>query len=318
MHLSFAPLEGIGKYTYRVLQAEYFGGADTYYSPFIAPDGSGNCKKADLRDVLPENNAGCRLIPQILCSSSSAFLSAARQLADMGYRELDLNAGCPSGTVVSKHKGAGMLSDPKALDGFLSQVFESCPTDISVKTRIGLKSSEEFAALLEVYNKYPIKSLIIHVRTREGMYKSAPDLSAFGYAMENSTLPLCYNGNIFTIEDHRRLISRFPGTEHVMAGRGVLANPALLRQIKGGSALEMQELKDFHDRYLDLSLRSGLSEHFALQRMKEHWSYWRCMFPNESKLIKPIFKAGYPADYRSAVNVLFSRGSFDPGAGFAW
>ncbi len=318
MQLSFAPLEGIGKFTYRCLHAEYFGGADTYYSPFIAPDGSGNCKKADLRDVLPENNPGCRLIPQILANSAAAFISASRQLWDMGYRELNLNAGCPSGTVVSKHKGAGMLSEPKALDEFLSQVFERCPMALSVKTRIGLKSREEFPALLEIYNKYPLKSLIIHVRTREGMYKSAPDYGAFDYALENSHLPLCYNGNIFTLEDYRRLMAEHPGTEHVMAGRGVLANPALLRQIRGGSALEKQELRQFHDRYLDLSLSSGLSEHFALQRMKEHWSYWGCMFPDENKLIKPIYKARYLADYRSAVDALFARAEFDSRAGFKW
>lgn len=316
MHLSFAPLEGIGKFTYRCLQAEYFGGADTYYSPFIAPDGSGNCKKGDLRDVLPENNPGCRLIPQILCSSAAAFIPAARQLRQMGYSEINLNAGCPSGTVVSKHKGAGMLSDPRALDEFLAQVFEGLGGEISVKTRIGMSSSEEFPALLEVYNKYPLKSLIIHVRTREGMYKSAPDHAAFDHAVKNCGLPLCYNGNIFTLEDYRRLTERLPAVEHVMVGRGVLSNPALLRQLKGGAALERDELQDFHNRYLALSLSSGLSEHFALQRMKEHWSYWRCMFPGEAKLIKPIFKARCLSDYRSGVEALFARGSFDCGAGF--
>ena len=318
MHLSFAPLEGIGKYTYRVLQAEYFGGADSYYSPFIAPDSNGNCKKADLRDVLPENNPGCHLVPQILTNSPVAFLSAARQLTDMGYKEINLNAGCPSGTVVSKHKGAGMLSDPKALDEFLSKVFDNCPASLSVKTRIGLKAADEFPALLDVYNKYPIKSLIIHVRTREGMYKSVPDHAAFDYAIKNSSLPLCYNGNVFTLEDYTQLREKFLNLEQLMAGRGVLSNPALLRQIKGGSALERQELRDFHDRYLALSLSSGLSEHFALQRMKEHWSYWRCMFPGENKLIKPIYKSRYLSDYRSAVDVLFAQSRFEPGAGFSF
>ena len=316
MELSFAPLEGIGKCTYRCLHAEYFGGADTYYSPFIAPDSSGNCKKADLRDVLPENNKGCRLIPQILANNPVAFLNVARELEAMGYEEINLNAGCPSGTVVSKHKGAGMLADTAQLDSFLYQVFDKCSAKISVKTRIGMESPDEFPAILDVYGKYPISCLIIHVRTREGMYKSPPELAAFTYAGEHSPLPLCYNGNIFTLDDYRRLTAEHPDIKHVMAGRGVLSNPALLRQIKGGSALTCRELSDFHDRYLALSLASGLSEHFALQRMKELWSYMSCMFPEDKRLIKAVFKSKFLPDYKSAVSALFSQGGFEPGAGF--
>lgn len=318
MKISFAPMEGIGKCTYRSLHAQMFGGADDYYSPFIAPDSSGNCKKADLRDVLPENNIGCSLVPQILANNPLAFLNVAGELQAMGYRHVNLNAGCPSGTVVSKHKGAGMLKDPASLDAFLSQVFDSCTMSISVKTRIGMESPDEFPALLDIYNRYPLTALIIHVRTREGMYKSEPDHAAFDFAMANSSLPLCYNGNIFTQGEYESLISRHKGLNHVMAGRGVLSNPGLLRQLKGGAALEKAELMEFHDRYLELSLASGLSEHFALQRMKELWTYMGCMFPDGKKYTKPIYKAKYLSDYRSAVSQLFIRGEFEPNAGFKW
>jgi len=316
MKLSFAPMEGIVKYTYRTLHAQMFPGADCYYSPFIAPDSSGKCKKADLRDVLPENNPGVRLIPQLLTNNAAAFISASRQLSAMGYTEVNLNAGCPSGTVVSKHKGAGMLQSPNELDAFLNEVFSGTDMAISVKTRIGMQSAEEFPALLEVYNKYPLRELIIHVRTREGMYKSAPDHGAYDYAAKNSLNPICYNGNIFTRWDYEKLIQRHSGIEHIMVGRGVLANPALLRELSGGNALTAEELREFHDRYLEASLAAGLSEHFALQRMKEHWAYMGCLFPEEKKLLKGIFKAKYLPDYSSAVNALFTQGGFDPAAGF--
>ena len=114
MELSFAPMEGITYSAYRRVHAEMFPGADRYYAPFIAPDSTGRFKAGNLRDVLPENNAGIKLVPQLLCNAAAPFLAVARELKDLGYEEVDLNVGCPSGTVVAKHKGAGMLGDPAA------------------------------------------------------------------------------------------------------------------------------------------------------------------------------------------------------------
>jgi len=316
MKLSFAPLEGIGKFPLRTLHAKMFPGADCYYSPFIAPDSNGNCKKADLRDVLPENNEGCVLIPQILTNSSSAFISVSRELAAMGYRQVNLNAGCPSGTVVAKHKGAGLLADVQGLDRFLSEIFEHCDREISVKTRIGMEDSSEFEALLEVYAKYPLKELIIHLRTRSGMYKSNPEPAAFDLALSRCPFPLCYNGNIFTLADYNTALSRQPRIEHIMIGRGAITNPAIFRELRGGRALSLEELHAFHDAYLQLSLDSGLSEHFTLQRMKEHWAYMGCLFPEDKKLIKAVFKSRYLPDYMQAVSTLFHNAGFDPQAGF--
>ena len=115
MELSFAPMEGITYSTYRRLHAELFGGADHYYAPFIAPDSTGRFKAGNLRDVLPENNAGLHLVPQLLCNAPAPFLAVAEELKALGYEEVDLNIGCPSGTVVSKGRGAGFLRNPDML-----------------------------------------------------------------------------------------------------------------------------------------------------------------------------------------------------------
>lgn len=197
MKLSFAPMEGITTYIYRRVHRGLFPGVDRYYSPFIAPDGSGRFKGAARRDVLPENNTGIPLVPQILCNRAEAFLAVAEELGAMGYGEVSLNAGCPSATVVPKHKGSGMLLDLGSLDRFLDEVFSRCALRISVKTRLGLESGEEFSAILEIYNRYPLSELIIHARPRSGMYRSAPDLSAFALGYEKSNAPVCYNGDIF-------------------------------------------------------------------------------------------------------------------------
>ena len=68
-------------------------------------------------------------------------------LSDCGYREVNLNLGCPSGTVTAKGKGSGMLRDLGALRAFLDAIFASSALPISIKTRIGYQSIDEWGAL---------------------------------------------------------------------------------------------------------------------------------------------------------------------------
>ena len=269
-----------------------------------------------LRDVLPDNNRGIALVPQILANSPEAFLSVAAQLKELGYEEVNLNAGCPSGTVVAKHKGAGMLSDLSSLDAFLSRVFEAAPVKVSVKTRMGMNSTDEFPAILDVYKRYPLSELIIHARDRAGQYKSRPDREAFARAFEGCPFPLCYNGNIFNAEHMASLTAQVPGLSRVMLGRGAAANPALFRVLKGGPALGRDELREFHDRLLDDALSSGLSPHYAMARMKELWYYMIWMFPGSEKEFKALNKSRSLDDFRAAVSCIFSSCAFDPDTGF--
>ena len=316
MDLSFAPMEGVTSHSYRRVHAEMFPGVSRYYSPFIAPDGSGKYKASHLRDILPENNASLCLIPQILCNRPEAFLAVARELAAMGYREVNLNAGCPSGTVVPKHKGAGMLADLRSLDDFLAEIFSHSDIQISVKTRMGLSSTEEFPAILEIYNKYPLSELIIHARDREGMYKSTPDLKGFAAAFRQSRATVCYNGNVFSPAALSSTVRAAPGLERVMIGRGAAANPALFRQLQGGAPLEKEELKAFYDRLLAVFEAEGYSEHHALARLKELWYYGVHLFPGSERLAKQILKARTTEDYRTAVEALFHSGTFSSEAFF--
>lgn len=316
MFLSFAPMEGVTGAAYRRIHSAMFPGADRYYAPFIAPDSQGNFRLKHLRDILPDNNQGISLVPQILANSAEAFLAVARQLKELGYEEVNLNGGCPSGTVVSKHKGAGMLADPAALDAFLRRVFDEAPVKISVKTRMGLNSTEEFPSILEIYKRYPLSELIIHARDRAGMYQSRPDQEAFAWAFGGCPFPVCYNGNLFNTEHLRSLTEKVPGLERVMLGRGAAANPALFRVLRGGAPLERQELREFHDRLLADALSSGLSDHYAMARMKELWYYMIHMFPDSARAYKALNKSRCLSDYRSAAETIFSSCPFDPDTGF--
>ena len=316
MELSFAPMEGVTNSSYRALHAAFFPGADRYYAPFVAPDGEGRVKTGSMRELLPENNASIPLVPQLLVNAPGPFLIVARQLKELGYEEVDLNVGCPSGTVVAKHKGAGLLRDPEALDHLLEEIFAACPLRVSVKTRMGYDSTEEFPALLEIYRKYPLARLTVHARSKAGMYRSEADREGFAAALERCPFPVVYNGSISTAEDFRSLCDRFPALSGCMIGRGAVANPALFRELRGGPPLTAEELHAFHDALLSRYLASGLAPNYCTARMKELWFYMLALFPDAGRRGKAVFKARSLSDYRAAVDQLFSGCAFDPALGF--
>ncbi len=316
MYYDFAPMEGLTTSIFRSIHARFFPGADRYYAPFLAPDGRGKVKASALRELDPEQNRDLRLIPQILCNSAQAFLGLSRELAAMGYGEVDINVGCPSGTVVPKHKGAGMLLDLRSLDRFLAEIFANTELRISVKTRLGLQGTAEFPAILEIYNRYPLSELIIHARDQKGLYQSTPDLGVFRAAFEQSLAPVCYNGNILSLAHRDCVLACVPGLERMMLGRGAAANPALIRQLRGGGKLDAAELSAFLEELFAACLASGLGEYHSLGRMKELWFYMGHMFPGAERERKWILKARTREDYRSAVAALFASGRFDPEASF--
>lgn len=316
MEISFAPMEGVTGYIYRQVHRELFPGADFYRAPFIAPDSTGRFKAGSLRDLLPENNRDRLPLPQILANNPAAFLAVAQELWAMGYTAVDLNAGCPSGTVVAKHKGAGMLSDLASLDTFLDTVFSECKLKVSVKTRLGLNSADEFPAILDIYRKYPITQLCVHARTRSGMYKSPVEPEAFGKALDIFGERASYNGNIVSPEAYAALTDRFPSLSSIIVGRGAVADPALIRVLRGGRALSLEELREFHDRLLAETLASGLPEVFTVARMKELWYYMIRKFPGGDKQLKAVCKAKRLDDYTAAVRTLFAAGLFDGEAYF--
>lgn len=307
MQLYFAPMEGVTPWHYRQTHAALFGGLNRYYTPFLNPTEGGLAGKA-LQEVLPEHNRGVPVVPQILTNDAERFLLACRTLQQLGYTEVDLNLGCPSGTVVSKGRGAGFLalSRREQLQAFLDTIFEKSPLKISLKTRLGMEAPEEFAALLELYNRYPASQLTIHARVREDYYKRPVRLDAFAQALQSCRLPVCYNGDIFTLRDYQEFCARFPQTERIMLGRGLVANPALAREICGGKPLQKEELRQFHDTLFDeIKSRPGGDKN-ALCRIKEQWNYWSTLFEGAEKPLKKLRKANRLAEYEEAVNMVFT------------
>ena len=344
MKFYLAPLEGITGYIYRNALEKYFPGADRYFTPFIMPNQHKMLRTKELRDVLPENNRVPDLIPQILTNQAEHFLETARQLEEMGYQEVNLNLGCPSGTDVSQKRGSGLLAYPEELDRFLDEIFSKSPVRISVKTRIGRDNTDDAFLLMEIYRKYPLSELIIHPRTQKEFYRGVPDQGLFGElartyrcddtapAMDSSGTrqnaelsntnaaqrTVCYNGNLLTERDYRDFTERFPSVPAVMLGRGVMANPGLIRQIRTGKPTDKKTLRAFHDEILEGYRAAFKSDNNALFRMKELWIYMIHLFTDFEPYKKKIHNAQNLADYRCTVDALFREQELMPEGPKQW
>ena len=304
MNLYFAPLEGIGGYIYRNAQADYFEKADKYYSPFLAPNQNRSISPKEYKDIAPEHNEDITLAPQIMANNAEIFLKAAQELEQLGYKEINLNLGCPSRTVVTKYRGAGFLAKPDALEQFLEEVYSKLNIRLSLKTRLGMEDEEEFEHLLDIYNKFPVSELIIHPRVQTDYYKNTPRMESFLNALEKSKNPVVYNGDIFNKEKYQQVMKQMD-VSGVMLGRGVLANPALFGEIRGTEKLSKERLWEFHERLLADYTQEMSGERNVLFKMKELWFYLAWSFTNTEKYEKKIRKAQHLSDYRLVVKQLF-------------
>lgn len=307
MRYDAAPMEGLTDRVWRQAHQHYFGGADRYYAPFLSPPENRVPVKKKMAELLPQANPGAPVIPQLLGKDGSCAAWMIRLLREeMGYTEVNLNFGCPSGTVTAKGKGAGMLRDLEALDRFLYTVFSEAGGPISVKTRIGVERAEEFSGILAVYNRYPLAELIVHPRVMRQLYRGQADRDAFAAALPDCQAPLCYNGDITAPADLAALEAAWPKLWGLMAGRGLIADPALFRKGRGGPPASKDELRGYHDQlYAGYTAAFG-SPQAAISRMKAFWQGMLGLFAETQRLEKQLKKLRDPWEYEVTVGQIFT------------
>ena len=301
MQYYFAPLEGITDRIYRQLHHTYFPGLDRYYLPFLSPTVHRSLTPKEAKELPPADTLDYCAIPQLLTKNAEDFTWMAQQCADLGYREVNLNLGCPSGTVTAKGKGSGMLRDPDALDSFLYEIYKNAPLPISVKTRIGFTDPEEFPALLEIFNRYPICQLTIHPRVRTAFYKGAVHMESFALAVRQSKAPLCYNGDLTSLSQMQDIGRQFPQVEALMLGRGLVGDPGMLTP--GGTDIAL--LEQFHHHLFEAYIENFGGARNAMFRMKEHWSFLMPHFQDNEKLAKRLRKTTDQAEFIAITREIF-------------
>lgn len=302
MKYYLAPMEGLTGYVFRRAYHNHFHNIDKYFTPFIVNKKMSN---KEIRDIHPDNNKGIEVVPQIMSNRVDDFLSVTKELTTYGYDTVNLNLGCPSGTVTAKRRGAGFLAVPDRLEEFLAEIYEKSTVKISIKTRIGMKDEGEWERILQIYEKFPIEELIIHPRLQADFYRGGVRMDTYQKAVETINVPLCYNGDIDSVEKYEEFCKAFPQTERIMIGRGMIKNPGLIQEIKGEPGMTKEILRAFYEELFEGYQEVLCGDKQMLFKMKEIWSYLGQNFTDSEKYMKKIRKANRLSEYDVIVQALF-------------
>lgn len=308
--LILAPLKGFTDSLFRDLFAAHFGGFDRAVAPFVTACPPERFEEELLRDLLPEGGRSLPVEPQILGAAAEEFLFLYRRLADLGYREVNWNLGCPYRPVMRKGRGAGLLSRPDLVDRFLERVMPDVAGVLSIKMRLGRRSSEEIFALAPILNRYPLRAVILHPRTARQMYGGPPDLAAFERFLACCRHPVVYNGDITDAAGFEALRTRLPRAAAWMVGRGALSDPFLPARVKGLDLPAPETRREifwsFHDELFARSAeRLGTDDpRRLLNRMKGFWTYFADRFAEPAAVRRRIHHAPDLAALRSVLSCL--------------
>ena len=304
--LYLAPMRGFTDVIFRNVYVRHFSGVDMAMAPFLATVGQGHCNRKIFGDLLPEKNGHLPVVPQVLSNDAQAFINMAHHLHELGYTHVNWNLGCPYPMVANKKRGSGLLPHPELIAAFLDRVVPVIPMQLSIKTRLGRFRKNEIEELIPIFNRYPLKEIIIHPRIGKQMYTGSTDLEAFIDCTGALNHTVVYNGDIVdtrTFEHHQ---ARLPDVNRWMLGRGVLANPFLPVLIKNGAAPvkdRVAQLKRFHDDLMAAYGRRLQGPGHLLNKMKGYWTYWARPFANGRKLVKKVHKANSLQAYQAATTL---------------
>jgi tRNA-dihydrouridine synthase B len=300
-----SPLQGFTDFRFRNAFHKYFGGIDTFYSPYIRLNGKLEVKPAYERDILLKNNSTLEVIPQIMTNDADEFLFVARYVQQFGYKELNWNLGCPYPMVINRGMGSGLINDPERIDRILEKVHAESDIIVSMKMRMGYEHSEEILNVFPILDKYPLKNIAIHARIGKQLYKGGVDLDSFQRCLDNTNHKIYYNGDITSVTAYRELVDRFPLIDHWMIGRGLISDPFLPQMIKDNT-LEYPENRfelfgKFHDTlFAEFEQALSGAKHVTL-KMYHFWEYFSSSFSNPQKVLKKVKKAKSIEAYDDAV-----------------
>jgi tRNA-dihydrouridine synthase len=305
-----SPLQGFTDFRFRNVFHKYFGGIDTYYTPYIRLHGKLEIKAAYERDILPKNNFGIELIPQIMTNDADEFLFVANYVQQFGYKELNWNLGCPYPMATKRGLGSGLLNDPERINNILHKIHSESDINVSIKMRLGYESNKEIFQVLPILEKHSIKNIAIHPRIGKQLYKGEVDLDSFECCIKNTSHKLFYNGDISSVAKYREMTERFPTIDHWMIGRGLIADPFLPMMIKNNTSTypenRIEIFSKFHDTLFHEYTQALSGASHILLKMYHFWEYFATTFPNPHKTLKKIKKAKNIGAYESAVKKILS------------
>lgn len=301
-------MQGYTDHAYRRIHARHCGGIDTYYTPFIRWE-KGGVRNKDIGDILPERNEGLHLVPQIICGTADDLNRLADLVQEHGYREVDINMGCPAPMQTKLKRGSGILPYPDLVEGLCREMEKRPEVDFSVKMRLGLDDNGQWRDLLPILNGTRLHHITLHPRIGTQMYKGEVDREAFGQFAEACRHPLVYNGDIRTLDELHRLEADFPTLQGIMMGRGLLMRPTLAAEYRDGTEYtedrRLRTLLAMHEEMLAYCTEKYKADSQILLHIHSFWEYQEDFLGR--KVWKKLMKAGSMRNYLAALEAASLR-----------
>lgn len=304
MEIHFAPLQGFTTYIYRRIHNIIYGNINKYYSPFVRLESGSTFRNKDIKDICTDNNKDIEFVPQIIAGNAEEASILIEKVMSEGYRQIDINMGCPFPLITKKGKGAGILQYPDRVKSILDLLDRYEDTTFSLKIRSGMNDANECLALADMINNSRIACITLHPRTGTQQYKGQANRDAFIDFARLCSKPVIYNGDLKTIEDIRSMEGITENISGVMIGRGLLENPALAMEYKNGVQLDDARKREliykFHMELFNEYSRTLQGDNQILSHLQPLWEY---MYPEmEKKLRKKITKCTKLGNYLKSID----------------
>ncbi|MDR0899708.1 MAG: tRNA-dihydrouridine synthase [Lactobacillaceae bacterium] len=187
------------------------------------------------------------------------FRKSALELKKQGFQAIDLNMGCPDPTVVKNGGGSGLIKEFDNAAAII-QATKEAGLPVSVKTRLGFNTIDDYKEWVPHLLKQDIEVLTIHLRSRKEMskvdahYEVIDEIIKMRDEIAPNTL-IQVNGDIKSREQGMELYRQHPGIDGIMIGRGVFENPFVFDENQDHSQEEMFDLfkmqLDLYDDYIE-------------------------------------------------------------------
>jgi len=305
MEIHFAPLQGYTDSVFRKLHAEIFGGVDKYYTPFIRVE-RGDFRKKDLRELPDETE--CCTIPQIIASTKPEDVEKmVSMLEEKGYKELNINMGCPFPMIAKHGMGSGLLADKDAVKAMIDVLKAHPSMKFSLKTRLGYDNENQIYGMMDIINDFPFTEVTMHPRIAKDQYSGEINHEKFADFAKLCKHPLIYNGDVISTDDINKISSMYPTLKGIMIGRGLLMNPALASEYQNGEMMPDKEKRDKSKQLIKKlfahceELMNG--EEQSVAHVKAYFEY---LLPEiEKRNRKKVLKANKADKLRAAIAEFF-------------
>lgn len=280
-----APMEGLLDHILRDVLTRV-GGVDRCVSEFIRVTDQLLPKRVFTRIVPELNNggrtaAGVPVHPQLLGSDVNCLAENAARLAELQPEGIDLNFGCPAKCVNRHRGGAVLLDEPELIHEIVAAVRRAVPADVmvSAKMRLGYLDDSRTLDVARAIHAAGAQEIVVHARTKADGYKPPAYWERIAAVREAVPLTIIANGEIWSVE-HAELARERSGCEHLMLGRGMVADPGLALRVAGRSTepVPWRELLPLMQVFFD-QVRAHVAAKHQGGRLKQWLHYLKRAYP---------------------------------------